>query len=174
MFALTGLVVAAVLSLISVFAHREQARYLAGTNVFRMERTLVYVCVLMVVAMTLTASVLLVQAIYYHGRHGSDTEIPVTIGIVSACCAYVWSAYQVRLEDKVLRLGIHSRMSVPYSNIKEICEIRGQGSPRAALVTTSGQTFRIWSNLVGFDQLMGQLRGKCPDVPYRVIRRGYS
>lgn len=159
--------VAVALALISVMARREQARHEDTSKTYRMERALVYVCALLASAMALTAVFFVIQARYYHGRHGSDVGVPAIIGILSAVCAYVWSIYEVRFDDAVLQIGLYARVSLPYPNIQEICEIRGQGSPRAKLVTTSGRVVNVWSNLVGFDSAMSRLRSKCPSALFR-------
>lgn len=166
-FPFGALFVAVALASISVMARREQAGYEGTSKTYRMERTLVYVCVFLALAMALTAVFFVIQARYYHGRHGSDIGVPAIIGILSAVCAYVWSIYEVRFDDAVLRIGLYARVSLPYSNIQEICEIRGQGSPRAKLVTTSGRVVNVWSNLVGFDSAMSRLRSKCPSALFR-------
>lgn len=166
-FSFTAPVVATVLSLTSILAKREQGRAKISA-VYRMERSLIDVAALVALAMALTATFLLIQARYYHGHHGSDLGAPAALGIISAICAYVWSVYEVRFDEADLRLGLYARVSVPYASIKEICEIRGQGSPRANLTTTSGRVFKVWSNLVGFDHAMDQLRSRCPGASFRI------
>jgi hypothetical protein len=93
-------------------ARREQSRSAIST-VYKMEKTLVYVCLLLVLAMTVMAGLFLIQARYYNGHHGSDVGVPAAIAIVSAICAYVWSVYEVRFDETVLRLGLYARVSVP-------------------------------------------------------------
>lgn len=155
------------LASISIMASREKARQAGMSNTYKMEQTLVYVGAFVALMMALVVIFFLIHARYYHGSHGSDVGVLAANGVGAAICAYVWSMYQVRFDDTGLRLGLYARTSLPYASIEEICEIRGQGSPRANLVTTSGRVVRIWSNLVGFDSVMNQLRSRCPNALFR-------
>lgn len=167
--ALTAAVVGLVLSIVSIFLKRERSWYVSVGSVYGMEKTLVYVCVCVAVAMILLAIILLILAAYYGGRHGRDAEIPACIGAAAALCALIWSIYQVRVEDVCIRFGLSARQSLLYSEIKEIRDIRNQGSPRAVLVAASGREHNLWSNLLGYEQLMDNLKKKCPTASYRVI-----
>lgn len=169
--ALTAMVVSILLSIVSMFARREQARYACTGNSYKMERTLIYVCLSIAVVMIGVALFLCMQAAYFDGTHGGGAEVPACVGLVSACCAFVWSVYQVVLDKMCVRFGLMARRTLDYTEIKEIRDIRNQGSPRILLVSKSGEKFNLWSNLLGYENLIAELKIKCPSATYRVVER---
>ncbi|WP_369148848.1 hypothetical protein [Burkholderia pseudomallei] len=165
--AFTAAVVGIFLSIMSVLVRNERSRFSSVGNVYKMEKTLIYTCVFIAVVMTVTA---LFVAIRIPGR-GGDASVPACIGAAAALCALIWSIYEVRLETSGLRFGLRARRSVAYSEIKEIHDIRNQGSPRAVLITNSGIRINIWSNVLGYAELIEKLKGRCPHASYELVEQ---
>ena len=76
-------------------------------------------------------------------------------------CAFIWAYYEVRLERDVIRFGLKARRSIGYAEISKIVNIRNQGSPRAELITNTGKRIKIWSNLLGYENLISELKAHC-------------
>lgn len=167
--AFTAAVVGILLSLISLFARKEGARFKSTTNVYKMQKTLIYTCLCVATSMIALAGFLWVQAIYYGGRHGGDAAVPATIGAFAALCALIWSLYEVRLEAASIRFGLAARRSLAYSEVKEIRDIRNQGSPRAVLIGGRGERYGLWSNLLGYGDLIDKLKEHCPSALYNRV-----
>jgi hypothetical protein len=166
---LTAMIVGILLSVISILARRERSSHKVSGVIYKMEKTLIYTCLVVSCLMITLAIFLSMQAIFYGGSHGADAGVPAFIGLLSALCALVWSIYEVRLDANSIRFGLAARQSLLYLEIKEIEDIRSQGSPRAILVRADGKKFNIWSNLLGYVDLVDKLKVRCTVASYHLI-----
>lgn len=167
-FSLVAAVVGVGLSIVAFFSRRERARSLIVGDVYKMERVIIYTSLFVCVAMMAVAISLIVHDAY-GDAHGSDADVPASVGLLAAICALVWSAYEVRTEAACIRFGLMARKSLPYLQVREILDIRNQGSPRAVLITADGRKFKIWSNLIGYYDLVDKLKSRCSMASYRLI-----
>jgi hypothetical protein len=168
-FELTAAAVAVLLSVVSVLRGRERSRYKSLGEVYKMEKTLIYPCLCLSFSMLALAIFLSVQAAYYGGSHGGDAGVPAFVGVAASCCALIWSVYEVRLDATSIKFGLVARLALQYSEIKEIRDIRNQGSPRAVLISGDGKGFNIWSNVLGYHDLIDKLKARCPSASYHLV-----
>lgn len=167
--AFTGAAVGLCLSVMSFFASRERRKVKITDGTYRMQRTIIYTCAILALLLIFLTFGLLWQAEFRHGRRGSDAAVPACLGAFSALCAVVWSTYQVRIESDSLRFGLGAKKSLPLKDVKEIRDIRNQGSPRVVLITREGKKIGLWSNLLGYEDLIDKLKAGCPEAGYFLV-----
>ncbi|SDY61729.1 hypothetical protein SAMN04515617_117114 [Collimonas sp. OK242] len=168
MISATAAVVAICLSLVSLLANRERAKHRDGGLKFRMEKTLTYTLIAVTLISSCMALFWLLKEPHYQGQ-GDDAVVPAFIGFCAILCGLVFSSYEVRLGETNLYFGIKGRREISYSSIAEIHDIRNEGSPRMILVTNLGTRIGIWSNLLGYDDLVAELKSRC-NCTYTVIK----
>ena len=145
--------------LISMLAGRE-TRANAVPDIFRLQKTLSYV-------LAIGAVVMYAVAIYLYfvpvnpPVTSADLAVPISIGLFASICTGIFSSYSVRLEETGIRFGVLSRYRVGYHDITRVVFIKGERSPRISMTTTTGKTYNLWSNVVGFDELEAGLRARC-------------
>lgn len=148
------------LSLMSLFISKEVSSYRQDGATFKMQRTLVYFLVIVALCAILFSAFIFFRRPQYDGQAG-DALVPMVIAGICVICALVWTYYEVRLEDDGLHLGLQGRKILQYSQVVKIVDIRNQGSPRAVLITESGDRVGIWSNLLGYERLISELQIRC-------------
>jgi hypothetical protein len=168
-FELTAAAVAVLLSVVSLLRGGERSRYKPLGEVYKMEKTLIYPCLCVSFSMPALAIFLSFQAAYYGGSHGRDAGVPAFVGVAASFCALIWSVYEVRLDATSIKFGLVARLALQYAEIREIRDIRNQGSPRTVLIGDDGKRFNIWSNLLGHDDLIDKLKARCPEASYQLV-----
>ncbi len=171
-FTATAVVVGVCLSLVSIMANREQASHLGEKTIFRMQRTLSLTLIAVAVGSSLFGLFWLKHEPQYQDQ-ALDAMVPVAIGLCAVVCAFVFSLYVVRINETHLSYGLMGIKTIEYNSIKEIRDIRYEGSPRIILVTNSGRNIGIWSNLLGYDELISELRRRC-NCTYTVLNSRIS
>jgi hypothetical protein len=159
-FTVTAAVVGICLSLVSILANREKIGNLGEKTTFRMQRTLSFTLIAVAVGSSLFGLFWLYHEPQYQGQ-ALDAMVPVAIGLCAVMCALVFSLYEVRIEETHLSYGLMGKKTIEYVSIKEIRDIRYEGSPRIILVTSSGRNIGIWSNLLGYDELVAEIKRRC-------------
>lgn len=148
-----------VLILMSLRISKETSMHRQVDGTFKMQATLVYFVMIVAVCALLLAFYILNEPQY--SSHRDDALPPLSISVICSVCALIWTSYEVRLEAENIHFGIKGRRCLPYSQIIKIVDIRNQGSPRAVLITKSGSRFRVWSNLLGYEALIAELKDRC-------------
>lgn len=147
------------LALMSLYISKETRMHRQVGGVFKMQSTLIYFVMAVAVCALLLSFYILYQP-QYSGRR-EDALAPLSLVVICSVCALVWVSYEVRLETESLNFGIRGRRRLHYSQIVKIVDIRNQGSPRAILITRSGNRHGVWSNLLGYEALISELKIRC-------------
>ena len=167
-FSASAAVTGICLSFVSLLANRERAKYTAGSPTFNMQRSLSYAWV--VVAIIASCMALYMLLPNYQGQ-ANDAMVPAVISLSSMLGSIIFSFYEVRLGENHLWYGLKARKKIEYSSIVEIQDIRNERSFRIVLVTNTGKRIGIWSNLLGYDHLVQEMKHWC-QCTYNVINTG--
>ncbi len=95
------------------------------------------------------------------------TGLPVLFIVsgLAGVCAWIWARYQVRLLEQNFSAGIFWH-ETPYADVECIVQITNEASPRAIILLRNARKIKIWSNLIDYDDLMWELRQRCPTAKY--------
>jgi hypothetical protein len=158
------------LTLMSLLIATEINGHRQDGTIFKMQRSLVFFVMAVAICGVLLSIYILRQPQY--PTQSQDALVPASIAGICVICALIWMSYEVRLESESLRFGFKARKCVLYSEIIKIVDIRNQGSPRAILTTKSGGHVGVWSNLLGYEKLISELKIRCACDYVKLENRG--
>jgi len=166
---LTGAICIISLSAISFFIKKEIFNHKINDQKFLIQRTPIY----FTIAIGFLAALFSIF-VYFNefGKNGyiETTLVPVSLAAVAFVFAGIFASYEVLIDDKFIHHGIFGKRKILLDDIKEIIDIRYQGSPRFLIVVRTGRKIGIWSNLLGHDELIATLCTRC-QCTYRRLEK---